>query len=28
LFVIILALTMLVLRSSPMWVYYEGTLRR
>lgn len=28
LFAIILALTMLVLRSSPMWVFYEGTLRK
>jgi multiple sugar transport system permease protein len=28
LFVVILALTLLVIRSSPMWVYYEGTLRK
>ncbi|MHB0875837.1 MAG: carbohydrate ABC transporter permease [Anaerolineae bacterium] len=28
LFVAILALTLVVLRSSPMWVYYEGTLRK
>lgn len=28
LFVIIMVLTMLVLRSSPMWVFYEGTLRK
>lgn len=28
LFMIIMALTMLVFKSSPMWVYYEGALRK
>ncbi|NPV07888.1 MAG: sugar ABC transporter permease [Anaerolineae bacterium] len=28
LFAIILALTLVVIRSSPMWVFYEGTLRK
>ena len=28
LFAIILTLTLLVIRSSPMWVFYEGTLRK
>ena len=28
LFVIILALTLLVIRSSPLWVFYEGALRK
>lgn len=28
LFAVILALTMVVIRSSPMWVFYEGTLRK
>ena len=27
LFIIILAFTMLVIRSSPLWVYYEGERR-
>jgi multiple sugar transport system permease protein len=28
LFVIVLVLTLLVFRSSAMWVYYEGELKR
>lgn len=28
LFAIILALTLIVIRSSPLWVFYEGTLRK
>jgi multiple sugar transport system permease protein len=28
LFVIVLALTLLVFRSSALWVYYEGELRK
>jgi multiple sugar transport system permease protein len=28
LFVIILALTLLILRSSAAWVYYEGDVRK